>query len=263
MKLLTVEYHFRLLTPCFSGTALGQDGLAEMRVPAIRGHIRFWHREQFDTASANRIWGSTSGNNGQASRIAVRLASGVATSKTPAPLLPHKPSDPGYRAALSTNDVFTFHLQRLVSCTNADWKQADVATQLWLLVGCLGLRSNRGAGSVWPMGQWVPKTANDLKQFMNRSGFRWAVALVGEGSGKPPDELRQTASDTIRGNPVQDIFGGINPRQSSPTKFKIIRLNNDYCILAIAPKQEILQSAERHLKSKHKAERWQALVLLC
>jgi hypothetical protein len=92
--------------------------------------------------------------------------------------------------------------------------------------------------------------------------FPWTAALVGEASGKSPDELRRTASDTVSGNPVRDIFGGIKPfRQPSPTKFKVVYLSSGYCILAIAPEPQILQSAEHQLRRKQNAQRWQALGL--
>jgi hypothetical protein len=260
VKLETSEYNFKLLTPCFSGTAWGKDGPAEMRVPPIRGHIRFWHRTLFNTDSANRIWGSASNAEGMASKVAVGLIGNLTASAEPTPVLPHKSAGRGSRSALSAGGAFAFHLQRLVGCTDEDWRKAKSATQLWLVVGCIGLRSNRAAGSVWPEGQWVPKTADDLKQFLNRLAFRWTVALVGEASGKSPDELRKTASDTVRGNPVHDIFGGIKPyRQPSPTKFKVVHLSSGYCILAIAPEPQILQSAEQQLRRKQNAQRWQAL----
>ena len=57
MNLQTETLSFRFLTPCFSGTAEGKEASAsELRVPAIRGHIRFWHRAAFAADSTNRVW---------------------------------------------------------------------------------------------------------------------------------------------------------------------------------------------------------------
>lgn len=300
MQLKHIDFQFTLLTPCFSGTALGKEAdHAEMRIPPIRGHVRFWHRVLFraadynrvgnldelgtgrgvsrvlfGAADCNRVWGSASGNKGQGSRVSVRFVGCVSTTHaTPEPtLLPHKPNpnQRGPRPALAAGEFFTLRLQRLVGCTNEDWNHAQRAVKLWLLVGGLGLRSNRAAGSVWPIGEWVPRDADSFMAALQDLGLgNWSVALIGEGKNKSADELRETASDTIQGNPHRQIFGGINPRQPSPTKFKVIRLGQSCCLLAVAPHQSvlggdgqqrpILREAERLLHAKPNPSRWTAL----
>jgi hypothetical protein len=223
----------------------------------------------------NRVWGSTSGNEGQGSRVSVRFVGSVSTKHThpKATLLPHKQSGP--RHALATGESFTLRLTRLVGCTADDWDHAQRAVKLWLLLGCLGLRANRAAGSVWPE-MWagnptVPQTAEALKNTLQTLGLRnWSVATVGLGAGKSEVELRETASDTLDG--TSDVFGGIKPqRKPSPTKFKVARLATNpghrlqACLLAVAPSEQvtvngsrqfILQHAEKLLKPK---TRWQAL----
>jgi hypothetical protein len=269
MHLQHEDYTFTLLTPCFSGTALGKaDDHAEMRIPPIRGHIRFWHRVLFGPGDCNRVWGSTAGDQGNGSRISVRFIGSVsikhASHKTT--MLPHKdkPNQPGPRPALAAGESFTLRLQRLVGCTAADWDHAQRAVKLWLLLGGLGLRSNRAAGSVWPKDDWAPQSADALKTTLQSLGLqKWAVALVGEAVSeekrKSADQLRETASDTIQGNPHRKVFGGISPRTPSPTKFKVIRLASGPCLLACAPSKSILQEAERLLNAKPNATRWKAL----
>jgi len=265
MHLQHEDYTFTLLTPCFSGTALGKaDDHAEMRIPPIRGHIRFWHRVLFGPGDCNRVWGSTAGDQGNGSRISVRFIGSVSIkhASLKSTMLPHKdePNQRGPRPALAAGKSFTLRLQRLVGCTAADWDHAQRAVKLWLLLGGLGLRSNRAAGSLCPEGDWVPKNREDLKAILQQLGLRsWAVALAGDGMGKRPDELRETASDTIQGNPHRKVFGGISPRTPSPTKFKVIRLASGPCLLACAPSKSILQEAERLLNAKPNATRWKAL----
>jgi len=280
MELKTVDFSFVLLTPCFSGTALGKnDDHAEMRIPPIRGHVRFWHRELFDVADANRVWGSTSGDEGQGSRVALRFAGPVSEKHaSPKPtMLPHKPNpnQRGPRPALAVGESFTLRLQRLVGCAkddeHDDWDHAQRALKLWLIVGSLGLRSNRAAGSVWSEDSWAPRDMASLKEAFQSLGLKnWCIALVGFGKDKSPDELRETASDTIQGNPHRRIFGGINDREPSPTKFKVVRLGQTHCLLAAAPVQQIqghggtrrtvLQEAEHLLWNvKPNPSRWQQL----
>lgn len=270
MRLPHEDFPFTLLTPCFSGTALGKhDDHAEMRVPPIRGHLRFWHRALFDPGNCNRVWGSTNGNEGHGSRVSVRFVGSVSTRPaSPRPtMLPHKlnPTQRGRRHALAAGESFTLQLQRLVGCTADDWDRAQRALKTWLLLGCLGLRSNRAAGSVWPEGHWVPQTTDALKATLQNLGLKnWSVALVGMGAGKNGDELREAASDTLAS--YRTVFGDVKPqREPSPTKFKVVHLGGALCLAAVARAQQIsvngvgqliLHQAERLLKSK---PRWQAL----
>jgi hypothetical protein len=275
MQLHTAEFTFTLLTPCFSGTALGkQDDHAEMRVPPIRGHIRFWHRELFGADDCNRVWGSTEGGACRSSRIGVRFVGGVSNVQADpkSEVLPHKPPGKrGPRPALAERERFTFELQQLVGCTTDDWNRAQRAAKLWLLVGCLGLRANRAAGSLWPDGDWVPHDRTGLTRTLQDLGFgSCSVALIGENEGKTAERLRETASDTIQGNPYRQVFGGINDRLPSATKFKVIKLVPGLCLLALAPRQDILcedkqrrpilREAERLLlRVKHEKSRWPEL----
>lgn len=276
MQLKHTNFQFTLLTPCFSGTALGkQDDQAEMRLPPIRGHVRCWHRALFGPADCNRVWGSTSGNEGHGSRVSLRFVGSVSTTHaSPKPtMLPHKtqPGQRGPRPALAAREAFTLSLQRLVGCTPDDWDHAQRAVKLWLLVGGLGLRSNRAAGSVWPEawpGNPPPQTDEALKTTLQEFGLhQWSVALIGLNAGKSEDELRETASDTIAGQATANIFGSSNPRRPSPTRFKVIRLGQACCLLAVAPpvrgadggQRPMLQEAERLLLAKPNPTRWRDL----
>ncbi len=255
MRLEHADFTFTLLTPCFSGTALGkQADQAEMRIPPIRGHVRFWHRALFGLDDCNQVWGSAAGKQGHGSRVSVSFVGSVPNAQAqPWPaVLPHKlhPKERGQRPALAAGQSFTIRLQRLPGCTHEDWEHAQRAVKLWLLLGCLGLRANRAAGSVWPIADWAPRTAEDLKATLRTLGLRnWTIALIGEKQRKSPDALRETASDTIK-NPDSKIFGGIKPRKPSPVKFKVIQLGQEFCLLACAPDRRTLQQAEEILVSK-------------
>lgn len=273
MQLETVDFPFTLLTPCFSGTALGKkDDHAEMRVPPIRGHVRFWHRELFDANDANRIWGSVSGDAGHGSRVALRLAGTVLVGRSRARLLPHADTNSrdsqerrkaeSEQPAIQSKAQFVLTLQRLVGCTNDDWNHAQRAAKVWLLFGCLGLRSNRAAGSVWPQGNWVPTDVESfrarLREEFDREGRgsnAWAAQLAEPEQPLPPEEVRAIASDTKGGSP--GYFGDIRPhRQPSPLKLKVVCISERHCLLAAARKGEIIQGALRELRNK---PRWAQL----
>jgi hypothetical protein len=259
MNLASETLRFKFLTPCFSGTAEGRNpAFSELRVPPIRGQIRFWHRAVFGPESANHIWGSTNGNEGSGSRIAVRIESGTPASRQTAQLLPHKTHGQGSRPALPAEAAASFQLQRLPACANDDWQKALGATQLWLVAGTLGYRSSRAAGSVWPQEPWAPGSRAELARLLApliaRSSNPWGAALVAEAAQKSWGELRETASDTSGGNP--QLFGRPQPREPSPVRFKVIELANGLCLLVIGPSKEFVENAEVALRNKPGPHRW-------
>lgn len=201
-----------------------------MRVPPVRGHVRFWSRELFGPDDTNRIWGSTSGDEGRGSRVALRLLSGLLFDNRPADLLPHDLRKSGKRPSFRDGEKYLFQLQRLPGCGTEDWDRAQRAVKLWLLLGCLGLHANRAAGSVWPLDPWAPKDEVELRQLLMDLGYDHAVQLADASLGSNAHELREAASNTVKGSPR--YFGDIQPRrQPSPLKMKIIRLGATYRLL--------------------------------
>jgi hypothetical protein len=176
--------------------------------------------------------------------------------------LPHKNQSP--RHALREGQPFTLVLRRLVGCTDGHWKTANEVTRLWLLLGCLGTRSNRAAGSLWPVGRWqdgqpIPTTGDQLRQQLQVIGYSRPVFLGGENAGLSAQQLRETASDTVAGNPHRHIFGGISPRASSPLKFKVVRMQAGHCLLITAPTVEVVRNAQQILIGKQSPQRWNQL----
>lgn len=274
MTLTSQPFVFTLLTPCFSGTAYGKDGMvAAMRIPPIRGHVREWHRVLFGATSAHRSWGGTAGAEAATSKVGLRFADEIANQQTPEPkamTLPHKAGD-STRASLKTDQHYRLVLQRLIGCTSDDWTAAQKAAKLWLFLGCVGLRANRAAGSVWPADLWAPQDETALHTELTSLGLTgWEVALIGQGKGKTPTDLREAASDTLNGHP--EIFGDIpdknrtgSKRIPSPLKLKVVRLGNHFCLLAAARRiaittaagpLSVLRQAESLLSPK---PRWTAL----
>jgi RAMP superfamily protein len=258
MILPTEQYSFRLLTACFCGGADSDNpkALAEMRVPSIRGQVRAWHREVARPDTVNRIWGSTAGKAG-ASRVALILdASSPARQATPTLLLPHDPRKPqGRRPALAAGQDFSLTVQRLVGCQHSDWTAAQNAVKLWLLIGGLGLRVNRAAGSVWPVGNWVPQTSAQLREMLRNLKFLWPVRLVQTPVSTSSEELRRLASDTVKGRP--ELFGEIKPHRSpSPTKFKVIELDGQPRLLVTAAASVELMTVRTALSGPNKAGRY-------
>jgi hypothetical protein len=261
MNLPTENYSFKLLTACFCGGADNQNAPAEMRVPSIRGQVRAWQREIAGVETVNRIWGSTVGDGG-ASRVGLMFDTlDPARQDHPRPyILPHKKQ--GARPALSAGQSFTLKLQRLIGCSSDDWTAAQNGIKLWLLIGCLGLRANRAAGSVWPIDadreprKWVPHTSSQLGKVLRDLRFDWPVQLIEASDGTTAEELRRLASDTVNGLPK--LFGDIKPKRfPSPTKFKVIELDGRPRLLVTAHPSVSLTATHNALTGINKAGRFQ------
>jgi len=241
MKLKTEDYRFSLLTPAMIGGALlGKGSNAEMRVASIRGQVRAWHRRAGLVPSPEVVWGKTDGGT-LASKVGLSLLPGPQPTQTDAVILPHKGGTT--RKAIPMGESFTLRLTRLVDCGNSHWETAKKAVKLWLLLGGLGLRVNRAAGSVWPLDSpgeepWVPADEAGLKSLLLSLGYDKPVGLADAAilrhrdlAREPSDalKLRRAASDTVSD---RKYFGGIDPRKLSPLKMKVVRFGgHDYRIL--------------------------------
>ncbi len=271
MILPTEKYSFKLLTACFCGGADNTPGgPAEMRVPAIRGQIRLWQRT-IGRRDVGTIWGTTDGE-ARASRVALFVDRPFASVPSrPSKLLPHcdqnssseeeRRKGTSQRRALAAGESFTLTLQRLIGCSTGNWIAAQNGVKLWLLIGCLGLRANRAAGSAWPLDpdqeerKWVPQTPDQLGKTLRDLGFGWPVQLVGTLPGTTAEALRAVASNTVR---IRKLFGEIRPRREpSPVKFKVIELAGQPRLLVTAPPSVSLTEAHTALSGASKAGQFQ------
>jgi hypothetical protein len=254
MKFPTAEYPFVFLTACFSGTWEGKNPQAsELRIPALRGHLRLWHRALYPVAGANRVWGNAAGKEGSGSRVGIMLKNLPPASNAKADTLPHKDEvfKRGPRAALPAGTKAIFVLQRLPGCTATDWEQAQKAAKLWLLLGSLGNRSNRAAGSAWPDETNTlapaPSSPDDLRRQLAALGCNWALALAPTSIGNTWESLRKAASDTPA---VPASYGSANPRTPSPTHFKVVRFGTQLRLLVFAKEASGLASAKITMEQK-------------
>lgn len=225
MKLPSIEFPFTLLTPAMIGGAEGRAAPAEMRVASIRGQVRWWHRKAGLLPNCNQVWGQTEPSV-VASKVSLTLAPSTSPSHKDVAILPHKES--GFRDSILPPHRQSLILRRLVGCQQGEWEAAQKAVKLWLLLGGLGLRVNRAAGSVWPEGDCCPTNEAELKQMLAALGYRHEVRLADTSLGATPHELRKAASDTVS---VARYFGSISPRTPSPLKMKVIRLGKNYRLL--------------------------------
>ncbi len=184
-------YDIRLVTPAFAAGADRQR--PEIRVPSIRGCLRWWWRlalkaEGRSLEAIRKDEADLFGSTGTGQRLVLRVTR-VQEGRPEAlqyrdlapdhqylwfPLRPEQgQSAPITRAAVPAGTEF--RLEALIPSHLHDAaeriRKVDRAVTLWVLGGGLGLRSRRGAGSLWfasapPSGRPAPEGKEAIERFL-------------------------------------------------------------------------------------------------
>ncbi len=167
-------YKIEIITPCFCAGANQQQ--AEIRVPSIRGQLRWWFRALGGTRDdEEKIFGGVHGG-AKASAVMLRVGnpptSNVAMNLKNLPikddylfwpLRPNKNSDQKRGVLLPPNTAFQLSLVwRRMNVAEEQKYILDVVVQLWILLGAIGSRSRRAAGSLWPK-ENAPQNIDEFK----------------------------------------------------------------------------------------------------
>ena len=256
-----------VLTPLFNRGAY-QD-TPELRVPSIRGMVRWWFRtlggtadEEKDAFGGMKKCGRRLADEVMASRLVFRVSQVRAQRANPNPLtLPHKQGGQGSpQAAFAPGATFTLEVfTRFGDLSTELRRKVESALEVWLLLGALGLRANRTGGNVWPSNGAAPATPAALRARLTALGCRWPAMLTGLEVGSTLEPLRAAATDTVDGMP--QIFGQVRGgRIASKVKFKIVRLEGQLRLLVFAPEQRVLDDARQALQGhRSKPETWQPI----
>ncbi|HTI68622.1 MAG TPA: type III-B CRISPR module RAMP protein Cmr1 [Candidatus Limnocylindria bacterium] len=253
-----------VLTPLFNRGAY-QD-TPELRVPSIRGMVRWWFRalggsadEEKEAFGGMKKFGQRLAKEVTASRLVFRVKE-VQASPSPSkvPTLPHKQGGQASPQAAFLSDA-QFQLQvfsRFGPLPGTLKSKVENALEAWLLLGALGLRANRSGGNVWPSKD-APATPAELRKQLDSVGCRWPVYLTGPEIGSSVELLRAAATDTVEGTPW--VFGMARgrEREASPLKFKIVRLEDRLRLLVTAKDERTILEAKRLLVGhRSRPETW-------
>jgi CRISPR/Cas system CMR-associated protein Cmr1 (group 7 of RAMP superfamily) len=255
-----------VLTPLFNRGAY-QD-TPEIRVPSIRGMVRWWFRALGGTVEEEKAAFGGMKKFGtdatvRASSLVFRISKVDAQLANPKPLtLPHKQGGQGSpQAAFASGTTFRLEVfTRFGGLPGTLERKVQNALEVWLLLGALGLRANRSGGNVWPATGNVPVTPAALRARLSDCGCKWPVMIAGAEVGATIDQLRKAATDTVKG--ADRVFGYAKGRDrlSSALKFKIVKLEDRLRLLAFARDQSVLDEAKRALHGKPcKPETWQPI----
>jgi len=249
--MLPSNFDIEFITPLFSKGMY--DELPEVRPPSIRGQLHLWFRALGHLhADEKAIFGGVHGE-AVASRVVVRV-SDVKGEKKESLTLPHKRGGEA-SPKMSYLQGTRFTLNLLPRLGGLDARQQPLfaaALEAWLLMGSLGLRTTRGAGSFrWQPSATVsgavmpPATFAAYEQrcqaLLARAPTRFA--LLGQEYSSA-EAARRDCSDTIGGRDdrggqddladIRDPLGRIRPqRKTSPLRFRIVGLEGRYRIAAL------------------------------
>ena len=252
----TIDLEF--ITPLFSHGAIDAP---EVRASSIRGQLHAWFRILGgDVEAERRVFGGIRQSkadsnimpNNQmtlASRIVVRVAN-VDGQVRELPTLPHKQGGAAApRKAFAAGARCRIIIQdRLDGLSADDEKLLDSAINAWLLMGTLGYRSTRAAGSfIWndesyPMPSNAVEYQDECRNLLEDSEADAKVAIL-ERDYMSADVARRDISDSLGGrddragqddlsrlhNPLGKVFGD---RKTSPLKYRLVRFGEVFRILA-------------------------------
>lgn len=231
------SYNIKAITPIFSRGAIEES--PEIRASSIRGQLHWWHRALgYSFAEECEIYGSIK-SPVRSSKIIIRVSDIVGQTKNLA-TLPHK-AQKAAKQAYASNTTFILHtLERLSGLSTSSREIFNQTVKAWLLMGSLGLRTTRGAGSLlWD------QTPNDEKEYLTtcQELIKNKTLLIDllAGEFETADDARIIISDTL----AAEAFEGSNTlgtiktqRKTSPLRFKIIPFDDIYKILAIWDNRE-------------------------
>ncbi|TVR49024.1 MAG: type III-B CRISPR module RAMP protein Cmr1 [Puniceicoccaceae bacterium] len=289
---MKLAYRIELLSPLFSRGAY--EDVPEIRPASIRGQLHWWFRALLHDANLNKstevfrreraLFGSIgAGRNAtkddHASKLVVRVGDLPAGNlSTRLPTLPHKPGQRGTRpgdeapkAAIPAGQVFTLHLIDRLGGLSPDEESALQRTvEAWLLLGGLGNRSNRGAGSLQCLEDGWPTSEGDytakVRSLLQGSAFQaWVLPTPYQDA----ESARKVCTDTIGGprntgrkgddlkqlrNPLGGVGKELNPafkrRKPSPLKLRLYRFEEGFRIIAVWDGREAITSNTlQHLHS--------------
>lgn len=183
------EFVLETLTPLMMhGWTRTKHEPAEVRIPSMKGVLRYWWRTLQDLPSKalfeeeSARFGSISGDQGRRSPVVFRLKY-LVTDDNKAPILPHRSTKKGASNAIRphrTLHLIMVHLKRDAESPGEGGltlkEEHSLYVRWMLLLSGFGQRARRGAGAVQYEGfQWqsiteIQKTLRELLEQLKRDG---------------------------------------------------------------------------------------------
>lgn len=233
----SLTYSFSLLSDTFAHGAYQTMNFnrPELRSPSVKGMIRWWHEALgLSKQNADILFGQALGTT-LASRVTIRVHSTSEVRQQNAEFMPHKGHRGGSKTAILPGSAYQLIITQRRETLSSDLAdQLRRATESWLLLGAIGQRSNRAAGSIlWDQ---APSTQKEFEikaaDLLGSSKISFAVLNPQFENNR---EARAIAGDFLSDQAFAGAapFGSARPRKPSPLKLKCIELDGSIRLLAI------------------------------
>lgn len=235
-------YEFTTLTPTFT---YGVDQtVPELRMPSVKGQLRWWARAILGNGTPEYdLFGGIKGKaNGYtddavAGPFIFRLSCPQQDEK-PYSICPHA-ENYGKKKALSPDldKHFTMTITAKLARASQSWANLEKTIQAWLLLGAVGGRSNRAAGSVWKK-DYRPSPEQFLQDCQAFTSDQLKVRVLDKctwDAETDAEYLRKIATNTLAGESVETALGFAkgNNRKASPLKLKVGYFEDGYRLIAV------------------------------
>lgn len=246
------SHRITFITPLFSKGSY--DDLPEIRPPSIRGQLHWWFRALGGSAAEETaIFGGVH-TGASASKVVVRV-NNINGEKSEVNTLPHKHGGQASpKMAYKPGTECDLHLTERLGGLDASMKKAfDRTVEAWLLLGTLGLRGTRAAGSFTSQALTgnAPNPPATRVEYRSRCEELLKNAplklLFIDQPFNTADDARRIASDTIGGRddrqgsdslasinyPLGGIGQAVGGRKTSPLRFRIVQIGDAFHIAAV------------------------------
>ncbi len=239
---MSKSIQLEILTPCFCRGA--HKAQPEIRTSSIRGQLRWWYRALYGTGVGEwELFGGVNGlrlgleRDAVASQVRLWVFNKSGAIDHHALPLPHKP----FKSPALVDGRFSLGWEFRPEATEDQKTAFERTLKAWAMLGGLGFRANRAAGSMWPL-ELRPKIEHFEKAVKNLAlPSHLTVHVLGTGS-QGPDALRRIACDTVKtqsGTYEANVLGGVwgNERLASALKLKVARFEEGSRLVAVCDRR--------------------------
>ncbi len=223
---MNLSFEIQALTPIFSYGA--DQSIPEIRAASIRGPLRWWMNELGHPSFTPLIFGTSAGDVGSASKVIIRISE-IIGSFSESKKNAHKNWRPEPCYPASTRFKMSV-IGRLGELDQKCQAVLESTIQAWLLLGSLGSRGTRGAGSLQEVGnvltqsQWSERCLSLLEK--SKAHLRLGVTGF-----KSENECRKMICNTLgaeafdqRESPLG--YAKKQQRKTSPLRMRVVRFSD-------------------------------------
>lgn len=232
------QYNLEILTPCFCAGAVQNE--PEIRVPSIRGQLRWWFRVLGGTRKQEQqVFGGVGKKNTRASKVVIRVPreqwkTGREQLSKNTAFFTRGSRDSASRQAILPGEEFTMLVTFRGKLGGPEEELFLKALEAFCRLGAIGLRTSRGCGALSDEDRvltfkefrhWTRSLSNVEAWYLEKNG---SPCFAREQKQKETCEILEGMLTQFRekfgiNEKLTDELGGLDPRQSSALKLRPVK----------------------------------------